>query len=129
MTGVLVALIGLVAGVVSGLFGVGGAIVIIPGLVLVAKLPQHTANGTSLAALLLPAGLLGAWEYYRRGQVNLPDAAIIAVGMFFSALPGGMLAALGWKAATRLAGGGVLIFWAGGLPASLLGAFLRFWSP
>src|SRR5207248_5206730 len=86
MTGVLVALIGLVAGVVSGLFGVGGAIVIIPGLVLVAKLPQHTANGTSLAALLLPVGLLGAWEYYRRGQVNVSYAAIIAVGLFFGAL-------------------------------------------
>ena len=92
MTGVLVALIGLVAGVVSGLFGVGGAIVIIPGLVLVAKLPQHTANGTSLAALLLPVGLLGAWEYYRRGQVNVPYAAIVAVGLFFGALLGAKLA-------------------------------------
>src|SRR6059058_4677592 len=82
MTGVLVALIGLVA----------GAIVIIPGLVLVAKLPQHTANGTSLAALLLPVGLLGAWEYYRRGQVNVPYAAIIAAGLFFGALLGAKLA-------------------------------------
>src|SRR2546430_14090513 len=86
-----VAMIGLMAGVVSGLFGVGGAIVIIPGLVLVAKLPQHTANGTSLAALLLPVGLLGAMEYYRRGQVNVPYAAIIAAGLFFVAPPGGEL--------------------------------------
>src|SRR2546423_5612340 len=85
MTWVLVAMIGLVAGVVSGLFGVGGAIVIIPGLVLVAKLPQHTANGTSLAALLLPVGLLGAMEYYRRGQVNVPYAGVIAAGVFFCA--------------------------------------------
>src|SRR2546421_877 len=69
MTWVLVALLGLVAGVVSGLFGIGGAIVIIPGLVLLAKLPQHTANGTSLAALLLPVGILGVLEYNRRGQV------------------------------------------------------------
>jgi uncharacterized membrane protein YfcA len=92
MTWVLVAMIGLVAGVVSGLFGVGGAIVIIPGLVLVAKLSQHTANGTSLAALLLPVGLLGAWEYYRRGQVNVPYAAIIAAGLFVGALLGAKLA-------------------------------------
>src|SRR2546421_5654093 len=92
MTGVLVALIGLVAGVVSGLFGVGGAIVIIPGLVLVAKLPQHTANGTSLAALLLPVGLLGAMEYYRRGQVNVPYAGVIAAGVVFWALLGGQAA-------------------------------------
>jgi uncharacterized membrane protein YfcA len=75
MTWALVALLGLVAGVVSGLFGVGGAIVIIPGLVLIAKLPQHAAHGTSLAALLLPVGLLGALEYYKRGQVNLAYAA------------------------------------------------------
>src|SRR5256885_16932024 len=101
MTGVLVALIGLAAGVVSGLFGVGGAIVIIPGLVLVAKLPQHTANGTSLAALLLPVGLLGAWEYYRRGQVNVPYAAIIAVGLFFGALLGAKLAGTVSDAALR----------------------------
>ena len=92
MTWALVAMIGLVAGVVSGLFGVGGAIVIIPGLVLVAKLPQHAANGTSLAALLLPVGLLGAMEYYRRGQVNVPYAAIIAAGLFFGALLGAKLA-------------------------------------
>src|SRR5438874_11344095 len=88
MTWVLVAMIGLVAGVVSGLFGVGGAIVIIPGLVLVAKMPPHTASGTSLAALLLPVGLLGAMEYYRRGQVNVPYAIIIAAGLFVGAFIG-----------------------------------------
>ncbi|MGH7538335.1 MAG: TSUP family transporter, partial [Gemmatimonadales bacterium] len=55
----LVAVLGLVSGVVSGLFGVGGAILVVPGLVLLARLPQHMANGTSLAALLLPVGLLG----------------------------------------------------------------------
>src|SRR5256885_4857050 len=92
MTWGLVAMIGRVAGVVSGLFGVGGAIVISPGLVLVAKLPQHTANGTSLAALLLPVGLLGAMEYYRRGQVNVPYAGVIAAGVFFCAPLGAQLA-------------------------------------
>jgi uncharacterized membrane protein YfcA len=88
----LVAAIGLVAGVVSGLFGVGGAVVIIPGLVLLAKVPHHTASGTSLAALLLPVGLLGAFEYYRRGQVNIPYALVIAVGLFFGAWVGARLA-------------------------------------
>jgi uncharacterized membrane protein YfcA len=92
MTWVLVAVIGLSAGVVSGLFGVGGAIVIIPGLVLLAKLPQHTANGTSLAALLLPVGLLGALEYYRRGQVNIPYAVILSAGLFVGALFGAKFA-------------------------------------
>src|SRR3989442_12984135 len=92
MTWVLVALLGLVAGVVSGLFGIGGAIVIIPGLVLLAKLPQHTANGTSLAALLLPVGILGVLEYNRRGQVNFGYAAIIAAGLRIGAFVGAKLA-------------------------------------
>ncbi len=92
MTWALVALLGLVAGVVSGLFGVGGAIVIIPGLVMLTKLPQHTAHGTSLAALLLPVGLLGALEYYKRGQVNIAYAAIIAVGLLIGAYFGARLA-------------------------------------
>lgn len=92
MTWVLVALLGLVAGVVSGLFGVGGAIVIIPGLVMLAKMPQHTAHGTSLAALLLPVGLLGTLEYYKRGQVNIAYAAVIAVGLLIGAYFGARLA-------------------------------------
>jgi len=93
MTYALIALLGLVAGVVSGLFGVGGAIVVVPGLVLLAKLSQHTANGTSLGALLLPVGLLGFLQYYKRGQVNLAYAALIAVGLFIGALLGAKLAA------------------------------------
>ncbi|HEV8304454.1 MAG TPA: sulfite exporter TauE/SafE family protein [Gemmatimonadales bacterium] len=92
MTWILVALLGLVAGVVSGLFGVGGAIVIIPGLVVLARLPQHTAHGTSLAALLLPVGVLGALEYYKRGQVNVAFAAVVAVGLLIGAYFGAKLA-------------------------------------
>ena len=92
MTWFLVSLLGLLAGVVSGLFGVGCAVVIIPGLVLIAKLPQHTAHGTSLAALLLPVGLLGTLEYYKRGQVNLAFAAVVAAGLLIGAYFGARLA-------------------------------------
>lgn len=93
MTWVLVVLLGVAAGVVSGLFGVGGAIVIIPGLVILAKLPQHTAHGTSLAALVVPAGIfLGAFEYYKRGQVNVAFAALLAVGLMIGAFFGAKLA-------------------------------------
>lgn len=109
MTWVLVGATGLLAGIVSGLFGVGGAIVIIPGLVLVAKLSQHTANGTSLAALLLPVGLLGAAEYYRRGEVNVPYAVIIALGLFFGALLGAKLAGNVPDLTLRRAFGGFLL--------------------
>src|SRR5260370_8098528 len=85
----LVAAIGLVAGVVSGLFGVGGAVVIIPALVLLAKVPHHTASGTSLAALLLPVGFLGAMEYYRRGPVVFPPPPLFPARFFLRAPVGG----------------------------------------
>src|SRR3979409_439424 len=88
----LVAVLGLVAGVVSGLLGVGGAVVIIPGLVLIAKLPQHTAHGTSLAALLLPVGLLGVLQYAKRDQVHWGYAAVVAVGLLIGAYFGARLA-------------------------------------
>ncbi len=117
MTWLLVALLGLVAGVVSGLFGVGGAIVIIPGLVLVAKLSQHTANGTSLASLLLPVGLLGALEYYRRGEVNIPYAIIIAAGLFIGALVGAKFAGTLSDVTLRRAFGAFLLLVAGKLLA------------
>jgi uncharacterized membrane protein YfcA len=92
MNYLLVALLGLAAGVISGLFGIGGAVLIIPGLVLLLKMSQHSANGTSLGALLLPVGLLGFLQYYKRGEVNLVYAGIIAGGLFFGALLGAKLA-------------------------------------
>jgi uncharacterized protein len=109
MNWVLVGLIGLTAGVVSGLFGVGGAILIIPGLVLLLGLSQHTAQGTSLAALLLPVGFLGALEYYRRGEVNIPYAAIIAIGLFLGAFVGAKLAGAMGDLALRRAFGVFLL--------------------
>lgn len=92
MTWVLVSLLGLLAGVVSGLFGVGGAVVIIPGLVFITKMPQHTAHGTSLAALLLPVGLLGVLEYSKRQQVQWGYAAVVACGLLIGAYFGARLA-------------------------------------
>lgn len=93
MMWVWIVLLGVAAGIVSGLFGVGGAVVIVPGLVLIAKLPQHTAHGTSLAALAIPVGfLIGAYEYHKRGQVNLGYAAVIAVGLLIGAYFGSRLA-------------------------------------
>lgn len=103
-------LLGLMAGVVSGLFGVGGAVVIVPGLVFLAKLPQHTAHGTSLAALLPAVGILGVLEYHRRGQVNIPYAAAIAGGIFLGALIGAKLAGgLPEPVLRRLFGGFLLL--------------------
>jgi uncharacterized membrane protein YfcA len=109
MTWTLVSLLGLFAGVVSGLFGVGGAVVIIPGLVLIAKLPQHTAHGTSLAALLLPVGLLGVMQYAKRDQVHWGYAAVVAVGLLIGAYFGARFAGPISDVTLRKAFGGFLL--------------------
>jgi uncharacterized membrane protein YfcA len=73
--------IGTAAGLLSGLFGIGGGIVIVPALVLLAGMPALTATGTSLGALLLPVGALGAWTYYRNGHLDVRAAALVAAGL------------------------------------------------
>ena len=84
--------IGFGAGILSGLFGIGGGVVIVPALILLARFVPVVATGTSLAALLLPVGALGAWEYYKKGHLNLPAAVFIALGIFFGAWLGARLA-------------------------------------
>jgi len=84
--------VGFAAGILAGLFGVGGGIIIVPALILLARFTPITAIGTSLAALLLPVGALGVWEYYRKGHLNIPAALLIAVGIFLGALLGAKLA-------------------------------------
>ncbi len=76
------ALIGLAAGVLAGLFGIGGGILIVPALVFFGRLPIITAVGTSLGALLLPVGALGGWQYYRLGNLDVRAAALVALGLF-----------------------------------------------
>jgi uncharacterized membrane protein YfcA len=85
-------IIGVGAGVLSGLFGVGGGIVIVPALLYVARMSQITATGTSLGALLLPVGALAAWEYYRAGHLDVRAALLIAIGLLFGAFFGAKLA-------------------------------------
>jgi uncharacterized membrane protein YfcA len=79
---VLFILTGLFAGVLSGLFGIGGGLVIVPALVFFARMPIQAATGTSLGALVLPAGLLGALVYYRAANLNVRAALLIALGLF-----------------------------------------------
>ncbi len=88
----IVLIIGLAAGILSGFFGVGGGVLIVPALVLVLAQPQHTAIGTSLAALLPPVGLLGAIEYYRHGKVNIPYAMLIGAGLLVGGYFGALIA-------------------------------------
>ena len=70
--------IGLTAGILSGLFGIGGGIIIIPALIYILGYSQHKATGTSLAVLLPPIGIAAFIEYYRNNNVDLKSAMIIA---------------------------------------------------
>ena len=74
----LLVIIGLLAGVLSGFVGVGGGLIIVPALVYIMGLSQHEAQGTSLGVLLLPVGILAVMNYYRSGQLDIRYALIIA---------------------------------------------------
>jgi uncharacterized protein len=82
--------IGLVAGVAGGVFGIGGGAIMIPAMVLLLGMEQKFATGTSIAAQILPIGILAAGVYYRNGNLNIKYAIAIAVGLlignFFGAL-------------------------------------------
>ena len=93
MTPILIYLaIGLAAGVLSGLFGIGGGIVIVPMLICLSRMAPATATGTSLGALLLPVGALGAYQYYRSGHLDVRVALMLAAGLFVGAYFGAKLA-------------------------------------
>ncbi len=85
-------LLGLVAGIFSGLIGIGGAIIIIPALVILFGLSQHTAQGTTLALMVPPIGLLAAWIYYKQDFVDIKIAAFICIGFFIGGLIGAKFA-------------------------------------
>lgn len=85
-------LLGLGAGAFSGLVGIGGGTIIVPALVFLFGLSQHQAQGTTLALLVPPIGLLAAWTYYKQGYVDLHIAAIICIGFFIGGLLGAKLA-------------------------------------
>lgn len=89
---VIVILIGIAAGILSGLVGVGGGLVIVPGLVLFLGFSQHNAQGTSLGLLLLPAGILAVVQYYKHGDVDIKAVAILAVGFVIGGYYGSKLA-------------------------------------
>ncbi len=86
------AVLGILSGILSGLIGIGGGIIMIPALVVFLKFDQHLAQGTTLAAMIPPIGILAAYEYYRAGQVNIPVALIIAVFFLVGGLIGAKLA-------------------------------------
>lgn len=91
-TAVTAMLIGIVAGLLSGLLGLGGAIVIIPALVMWLGYTQQMAQGTTLLMMVLPVGALAAWQYYKAGNVDVKTALIMGAGFFVSGFIGARLA-------------------------------------
>lgn len=88
----LLILIGLVAGGLGGMIGLGGGIILIPALVLLMKLDQQTAQGTSIAVMLPPIGLFAVYNYYKAGYINTKYAMIIAAAFMVGAYFGSLLA-------------------------------------
>jgi uncharacterized membrane protein YfcA len=93
-------ILGLVAGIVSGMTGIGGGIIILPALIFFFGFSQHQAQGTTLALLVLPIDLLAAWTYYKQGYVDVKVAALVCLGFIIggwfgakigTSLPNGVL--------------------------------------
>lgn len=89
------ALLGILAGILSGVFGIGGGIVIVPLLLGIFGFHYHSAIGTSLVALLLPVGSLGVWQYYKHGRIGSTEifvGLVIALGLFLGTFLGAKIA-------------------------------------
>lgn len=84
----LFALLGLFAGTLSGVIGIGGGVIIVPALIFLFGFSQHQAQGTTLALLVPPIGLLAALTYFKSGFVDIKAAAIICAGFFIGGLIG-----------------------------------------
>ncbi len=76
---IILIVIGVISGLLSGIFGIGGAIIVIPALVFILGLSQHEAQGTSLAFMLPPVGILAAWNYWKDGNVNWKIALVLSI--------------------------------------------------
>jgi uncharacterized protein len=84
--------IGIITGIMAGMLGIGGAIIMIPALVFLLGISQQTAQGTSLAVMLPPVGVIAAYNYYKAGHVNIRFAIILAVFFLVGSYFGSKLA-------------------------------------
>lgn len=82
MNSIFIVITGFAAGILGGFFGVGGAVLMIPILVFFLDFSQKLAQGTTLAAMIPPIGLMAAYAYWRAGNVNLKAALLLAAGFF-----------------------------------------------
>ncbi len=83
--------IGVFAGIISGMIGIGGGLIMVPFLVYALGLSQFTAQGTSLAAMLPPIGILAAFNYYKADAINWKYAIIISLAFIIGGYLGSKL--------------------------------------
>ena len=113
--------IGLLAGIASGFVGIGGGMIIVPALVFGLGLNQHMAQGTSLAMMIPPIGILAVMSYYKAGQIQLEYAGILALAFVLGAWMGSKWALRINPSVVRLIFGLFMLFAAGRL-------ILRSWN-
>ena len=88
---IILIVIGIFSGILAGVFGIGGAIIVIPALVFILGLSQHMAQGTSLAFMLPPVGILATWNYWKAGHVDWKIALILSITFVVGAYFGSQL--------------------------------------
>jgi uncharacterized membrane protein YfcA len=88
----IILVIGVITGAFAGMLGVGGGIIVIPALVMIMGLSQQTAQGTSLAMMLPPVGILAVYNYYKAGHVDIKIAIILAIAFIAGSYFGSKLA-------------------------------------
>ena len=88
----ILVIIGLASGMLSGLVGIGGGIVIVPALILFLGYSQKLAQGTSLGILLLPVGILAVIQFYKAGYVDIPVVLVVAIGFIAGSYFGSRIA-------------------------------------
>ncbi len=88
----IIIMVGLAAGMLSGLVGVGGGIIIVPSLVYFIGFSQKTAQGTSLGLILLPVGILAVMQYYKQGHIDFKIVGLLAIGFLAGSFFGSKIA-------------------------------------
>jgi len=88
----IIIMVGVAAGMLSGLVGVGGGIIIVPSLVYFIGFSQKTAQGTSLGLILLPVGILAVLQYYKQGHLDVKVVGVLAIGFLAGSYFGSKIA-------------------------------------
>ena len=88
----IIIMVGIAAGMLGGLVGVGGGIIIVPALIYFLGMDQKTAQGTSLGLIMLPVGILGVLQYYKQGHVDFRVVGVLAIGFFAGSFFGSKIA-------------------------------------